>query len=136
MTDDHARENAALSFAKAKTAIAAAKVLAAAAMCDDAVSRAYYAAFHAAQALLVSSGIEARSQAGVHSLLWEHFVQPGIVTRRLGKDLSALQKYREDADYDAVARFDAETGADEIERADRILDEIRDVLKARLVTTE
>ena len=71
----------------------------------------------------------------MHSLLWEHFVKPGTIGKPVAKDLAALQKYREEADYDSAAHFDEETGAEEVERAERVLDHLAAVLKARGVGT-
>ena len=64
-----------------------------------AVARAYYAAFHAAQAALVSEGRAARSHAGTRSLFSELFVQSGRVDARLGRTLSVLMDLRQQADY-------------------------------------
>ena len=64
-----------------------------------AVARAYYAAFHAAQAALVAEGRVARSHAGTRSLFSEVFVQPGRVDVRLARTLSVLMDLRHEADY-------------------------------------
>ena len=44
---------------------------------DDAVSRAYYAAFHAAKALLTSAGEQSRTHHGAVTLFNLLFVRPG-----------------------------------------------------------
>jgi len=124
MTAEQARANADLALKKARAALTAAQALLALSLWDDAVSRAYYAAFHAAQALLVSRGLEARSHAGLGALLWEHFVRPGVVSKSLGRDLSSLQKFREDADYDLNQRFDDESARAEVDKASRVVAEI------------
>ena len=46
---------------------------------EDAVSRAYYAAFHAATATLLSLGIESKTHGGLRALFALHVVRPGLV---------------------------------------------------------
>jgi uncharacterized protein len=41
---------------------------------EDSVSRSYYAAFHAAQALLLSEGLSAETHRGVVTLFGLHFI--------------------------------------------------------------
>jgi uncharacterized protein (UPF0332 family) len=52
---------------------------------DDVVSRAYYSAYHAAQALLKTEGLEADSHQGVAHLFGLHFAKTGKVPRKLGR---------------------------------------------------
>jgi uncharacterized protein (UPF0332 family) len=61
VTEEHAIENPREELAKSRTTLAAARVLAAPGMWDDAVSRTYYAAFHAAAALRLRAGIDAKT---------------------------------------------------------------------------
>jgi hypothetical protein len=131
MTDEHREENARIELEKADAALREAQALAGLGMWDGAVSRAYYAAFHAASALLVAEGHQARTHAGTHDLLFSFFVRTGILSRHVSKDLAALQRYREQADYSASIRFDQSTGAEEVERAARVLGAIRGVLAAK-----
>jgi uncharacterized protein (UPF0332 family) len=98
VTDENRRTNVTLELAKGQNALHAARLCADAGLWDDAVSRAYYAAFHHVQALLFSAGLEARSHTGTHHLFHLHLVRPGHVPARLGKLLAGLQKYREQAD--------------------------------------
>jgi len=52
---------------------------------DDAVSRAYYAAFHAAQAALLTEGQRADTHRGVVVLFGLLLVKPGKTRPALGK---------------------------------------------------
>jgi len=61
---------------------------------DDAVSRAYYAAFHAAQALLLSEGERAETHKGVITLFGLLFVKSGKFDRRFGKYTSPISRTR------------------------------------------
>ena len=68
-----------------------------------AVSRAYYAVYSAARALLVEhAGFEegdVRRHAAVHKLFSEHLVRPGLMPSDLGAGLRRLSTKRADADY-------------------------------------
>ena len=52
---------------------------------NAAMSRMYYACFHAASALLIHAGIEAHTHTGVRQMLGKEFVQTGILPRELSK---------------------------------------------------
>jgi uncharacterized protein (UPF0332 family) len=131
MTGENRKLNAQVELDKSRAALQAAQALAGLGLWDDAVSRAYYAAFHAANALLLSEGILARTHAGTHDLLFQNYVSPGVVDRAVSKDLAALQRYREQADYSSAVRFDATSGAEEVSRAERVVAALTSVLSAR-----
>jgi uncharacterized protein (UPF0332 family) len=131
MTGENRKLNAQVELDKSRAALQAAQALAGLGLWDDAVSRAYYAAFHAANALLLSEGILARTHAGTHDLLFQNHVPPGVVDRAVSKDLAALQRYREQADYSSAVRFDATSGAEEVSRAERVVAALTSVLSAR-----
>jgi uncharacterized protein (UPF0332 family) len=69
---------------------------------DVAVSRAYYAVFYAANALLVSKGITRSRHSGVLSAFSEHFVKPGLVETEYAKILGQAFDSRLDSDYDVT----------------------------------
>lgn len=74
---------------------------------EDAVSRAYYAVFHAACALAASIGRDARTHDGLRALVFEHFVKPGTLARRHARLLARSASDRVDADYNVKVDFDA-----------------------------
>ncbi|MBX3227920.1 MAG: HEPN domain-containing protein [Labilithrix sp.] len=65
----------------------------------DAVSRAYYAAFHAACALLAQLGEQARTHRGVQRLLSTRVVATGRMDAAHLRTFQALQERRNIADY-------------------------------------
>ncbi len=69
---------------------------------DDAVSRAYYAVFHASKALLISRNLDARSHSGVATLLNQHFIRSQELDVRFGKIFTYSKELREGGDYDTV----------------------------------
>jgi len=67
---------------------------------DVATSRAYYAMFYAASALLVSKGISRSKHAGVHSAFGEYFVKPGLIEPQYSRMLVNAFNVRLDSDYE------------------------------------
>lgn len=109
--------NIAEELALATTTLDAARLLAGAGFHRDAVTRAYYAVFHAACALLASVGLKARTHEGVRSLVSEHFVRPGVLDADHARTLRRAAGDRNDADYDAASVFTAEDSREDITRA-------------------
>lgn len=128
MTDENARANAAAELEHARRSLRQARILQQAGEPDGAASRAYFAAFHAARALLFSVGLEAKTHRGVMSLLGQHFVQPGSLPADTLRQLSRMQADRHDADYLAASFFTAEAGAEAIAHAERLLARVRALL--------
>jgi uncharacterized protein (UPF0332 family) len=82
---------------------------------DVATSRAYYAMFYAASALLASQEISRSKHSGVHLAFGEHFVKTGLIEREYAKMLGHAFDSRLDSDYDVT--FTAErTLAEEVLR--------------------
>ena len=78
---------------------------------DFAASRAYYAAFYAATALLLSENLEYGKHSGVISAIHHAFVKTGRLEQRHGRALNWLFELRGVGDYGVtmhVSRHDAE----------------------------
>ena len=128
-------ENRAIAIAeeldKSAEELAAARTLRDAGIIRPAVTRVYYAAFHAARALLFAEGLEPRTHSGVQHLLNLHFFRQGRLEARWNRVLARLQKFREKADYATVFVIERD-GLDEelaeaesfVERARRLLSEL------------
>jgi uncharacterized protein (UPF0332 family) len=129
VTGENRSRNALLELEKSAAALQAARALGDLDLWDDAVSRAYYAAFHAATAALYAVGVQSKSHAGAHDLFFEHYVRSGLLSREVAKDLAALQRFREQADYSTIIRFDAASGAPELERAERFVAAVQAALQ-------
>ncbi|MGE0491250.1 MAG: HEPN domain-containing protein [Vulcanimicrobiota bacterium] len=76
------------------------------------VSRAYYAMFHLARALLYSLELESMTHTGMVGQLSLHLVRAGRFPAAQVRAFSQMQRMREDADYQAAVVFD-EAGARE-----------------------
>ena len=73
---------------------------------DDSVSRAYYAAFHAASAMLLTEGLSADTHRGLINLFGLHFVRTGKIAKKYGRYLSNLKDDREMGDYEVFSTID------------------------------
>jgi uncharacterized protein (UPF0332 family) len=85
---------------------------------DVSASRAYYAAFYAASALLLNEGIDTSKHSGVIALIHQHFVKSGKLSKEQGRDLNWLFELRSVGDYGVslhVVRDDARRAVDTTE---------------------
>ena len=97
---------------QAREAIQAAKLLADNGLARSSIERSYYAAFHAASALLASRGIYPSPHDGTISMLALHFVKVGTLSKSAGRDLQRLQDQRLVADYKGYLDQDAADAAE------------------------
>lgn len=68
---------------------------------ETATNRAYYAAFHAAGAALLSVGEIPRTHSGAVKRFGIHFVKSGQLSHTTGRVFSEALSHRLNADYDA-----------------------------------
>jgi len=75
-----------------------------------ALSTAYYAALYAARAALSEQGEHPRTHRGTWGRVFELLVEPGLLDADVHQEAAALQREREEADYEAprLERADAE----------------------------
>ncbi len=130
MTEDNRRENARAEAALGDDALRAAEQLLTLGLPNDAVSRAYYAAFHYARAVLLTEGLEPRTHRGLVALLEQQFVAPGRLARDVVSALARLQTFRSLADYDVRERLSPERATDEVASARRVVETARALLRA------
>jgi uncharacterized protein (UPF0332 family) len=112
----------------AREMLAAARVLAREGLHRHAVGRAYYAIFHAACALLASTGRRARTHEGVRALVNEHFVKPGALAPEHARALRQTAGDRADADYDASASFSETDSRSDIAQAEAFIEAVTGLL--------
>ncbi|MBT3380337.1 MAG: HEPN domain-containing protein [Lentisphaerae bacterium] len=125
MTDQNAQANALEEAERGNEALTEARVLWENALYSGAVSRAYYAAFHWARALLVMQGIEAKTHRGVIQLISLHFVKTNRLSRESVSLLGQLETNRELSDYRPAAKFSREDAQQAIADAESFLAECR-----------
>lgn len=95
-----------------------------------AVSRAYYAMFYAATAVLGSRGLWRSKHQGLIAALGEYLVKPGLVEPKYGRILHDAFETRLDSDYaphpglhEESARNVIRNAADFVQRMERVLEE-------------
>src|SRR3989338_2878456 len=87
----------------------------------DASSRAYYAAFHAVSAALLSKGLTYSSHAQTLGAFNKEFVRPGIFPAEFTTLLTRLFEDRQSGDYDFDPGFTATEARQDIVDAERIV---------------
>ncbi len=85
-------------------------------MLDGAGPSAYYAAFHAVKAALLTRGLEAKTHRGVQTLFSQHLVKSGAVPPHCSTWLSNLEAVRNHADYPDAWEYEP-LERDEVEKA-------------------
>ena len=99
---------------------------------SDCASRAYYCAFHATQALLLSEGLSATTHQGILNLFGLYFVKTGKFDRRFAKILNNLKDDRENGDYEVFSVIDAEIAEESVDEAEEFLKGIEQYLERYL----
>ena len=125
MTPDGRSDAVVAEIRLADEELRAADQLLAAALPRVALSRAYFAAFHAARAQLFAEGLEPKTHAGVQHLFNLNLIRPGKYEVGISKLLARLQKFREEADYATAFVVDDAGAREEVEAARRFVAQVR-----------
>lgn len=98
------------ALARSRREIEAARLLAEGDFAAQSISRAYYAAFYAAEEALGSLGESRSKHSGIVAAFGKLVVREGGVEEKMGRILRSLFEQRNDADYGEaeVSRQDAE----------------------------
>ena len=123
MTGENRKKNLADEVARSGESMRAAEALVGLGLHADAVSRAYYAAFHLLRAVLLSRGVEPKTHSGAIHLFNTELVRAGLFPTAHNRLLGGLQRARELADYDAAVVFAVEDARAEIDEAHSFCDE-------------
>ncbi len=132
MTGENGLLNAGEEAQRGDEALRAARHLLEGGFFNDAVSRAYYAAFHWARALLFLRGLEPKTHRGTVQLFGLHYIKAGPLTEETGGELAHLETYRELSDYRSSAHFSEEEAAQQIARAEHFVSSCRPVLESQI----
>jgi len=115
---------------RAATSLQAAQLLVANGLANDAVSRAYYAAFHGAAALLLSRNLTFKSHTGVLRAISLNLVKPGILDKRYGRDLNWLAELRQTADYGEIRNVSMQDAEEAVNTSAQFLRQVQCLLDA------
>ncbi len=128
MTGEGRRAATAEELDRAQEELRAAEQLLGAGLSRISLTRAYFAAFHAARALLYAEGLEPRSHHGALHLFNLHAVKSGRFDAAASRLLARLQKFREEADYGESFPVDERGAREELEAARGFVGQVRRVL--------
>ncbi|HAP67377.1 MAG TPA: HEPN domain-containing protein [Nitrospinae bacterium] len=115
---------------RAKEALTAAKNLLEDGLFADSISRAYYAIFHAARAVLLTKEIDPDTHNGAISMFGLHFVKNGLIEERFGRIFNEAKDARELGDYIVTKEFTKEETGKRVEQATEFLQRMEGYLKA------
>lgn len=96
---------------------------------EVAISRAYYAMFYAANALLAHKGVLRKTHSGVISAFGQHFVKTGLIESEYAKMLGQSFDSRLDNDYDIAFHPDRKLAAKIVRDAEQFLDRVERYLR-------
>jgi uncharacterized protein (UPF0332 family) len=118
VTDADRREEIGSNWQRACDSLEAACVLCEKGYADFAASRAYYAAFYAATALLLAENKDFAKHTGVVAAVHKEFVRTGGLAQEHGRTLSWLFELRGIADYGELRHVPEPEARKAIEAAD------------------
>lgn len=125
---EHSSEFVKGSLKRADQALKAANSLLEQRLLVDAVSRAYYAMFHAATAILYHYGLRVKSHSSAISLFGEHIVKTGLVDKEIGKSLRRAFDLRQKSDYEIDFEITQEKVKELVTEAKGFVTEIKAIL--------
>jgi uncharacterized protein (UPF0332 family) len=95
-------------LARARDALVEARTLFEAGRFGGAINRFYYAAFHAARALLATKRLDSARHSGAIALFQQHFVKTGVISVDVARALPRAFEKRQNSDYEDFAEITAE----------------------------
>jgi len=96
---------------------------------EDAVSRAYYAMYHAAKAALATINVFPKTHEGVVTEFGKRFILTGAFPRELGKTLADSKAARETYEYSATATTEKTEAETITSNARKFVEATREYLK-------
>ncbi len=112
-------------FDKAESSIDAAKMLQREGYISESVSRAYYAMFYAAKAMLAEDEILRNKHSGVIAAFGERYARTGRIAREFHKQLNTAFEERSRADYEYSWRMTEANARIRITEAEAFVQEIK-----------
>lgn len=131
MTEEPSKNYAKASLERAEKALKSAKLLQENGELEDAASRAYYAMFHTARAILFSKGISAKTHRGTISLFGEKIVKQGILTEEYADMLRKAFDLRQKSDYELYTQLNAEAVKEAIRNAEKFIKKAKELTKTQ-----
>ena len=114
------KEFAAVEWSRARLAIQSARQLVETDP-ESAVSRAYYAAFHALTALFALRDQTFKKHSSIRAALHRDLVKSGVLSQEAGKGYDFLTSLRDRSDYGGLARVSADSARLAVEKAEAFI---------------
>jgi len=131
MTEETSKNYAKASLERAEKALKSAKLLQENGEHEDAASRAYYAMFHAARAILFNKGISAKTHRGTISIFGEKIVKQRILSEEYADMLRKAFDLRQKSDYELYTELNAEIVKEAIKNAEKFIKKAKELTKAQ-----
>ncbi len=129
MSDSAGNDEVQVSVDRCRSALESAQELLDSEHYDDAVSRAYYAAFHAATAVFASKGHRFKKHRGLIAAVHRDLVRPQLISADTGRMLDSLFELRGTGDYGGVERVTEQEARRAVSLAESFVDEALRLLK-------
>ncbi len=111
---------------KADESLHAAQVLPDNKLYADALTKIYYAAFHAISALLIEKELNPKTHTGVKSLFHKEFIFTGIIDKSFAELFDVLLAKRFEADYEVFAFINEEKIPSQLEQTQQLIKIIKE----------
>lgn len=102
----------------------------------DTASKAYYAVFQAARAILATQELDSRKHSGVISLFNRYFVKTGILPKEFRKIIVSTQDLRLASDYDDFYIISREEAWQSLKNAEKFISGIEEYLHSKYFNEE
>lgn len=99
---------------------------------DDVIVKAYYAVFHAMQAINALKVTDTQTHKGTGILFRESYVKTGLIENDASTYISKLQRLRERADYEDYYSVTQDKAKEAFEKADYMVGKIKELLQQEL----
>ena len=94
-----------------------------------ATNRAYYAIFHAIKAVLALEQTDFKKHSSVIAYFNKQYINGGVFSKNLGKDITNIRLYREKSDYVDFYIITKSESEEQIKKAQHIIEEIENYIK-------
>lgn len=123
------KELAKIYVKKAEEKLKSAQILLKENLIDDAISRAYYAAFLSIKALLLLLGSDVKTHTGLITMFNLKVIKEGLLPKDIGKYLHELFDARQASDYAPIAFYDLDDAIELMQKAEKIHYSIKQLLQ-------
>jgi len=117
---------------RSKEALSAARLMYDKGHYNDAVNRLYYSCFYAVIALLATKGIHPSKHTAARAFLNKNWIKTEKISKETGRLYNTLFDRREKGDYGDYFRFNAEDVGNWLERVEKAIEEIFQVIERHI----